>query len=195
MAGEDPRLAEGLLIREAQHPVFSMLGLRVNRGVLSVGGDELLEGTPQVVHGVEFRPLLGQQKQVNVQACGQSLGLGGGVATGLVQQQVQRAPRVARSQQSQEGLEVLLPHGGALQHDPVPGARVDGAEEHAPGILASDGDLGLLSPERPGCSQRWELAQQRLIQHEHHCSRGTLSQAANKGCFFWGRWGAFCEYT
>lgn len=49
-----------LLWREVEYPRLGIAGQGVDRLGLAVGGDEALELSPQLVHGVELRGLLGQ---------------------------------------------------------------------------------------------------------------------------------------
>ncbi len=109
----------------------------------------LLAAAPQVVHGVELRPLLGQPQQVDVQARSQLQRTSGGVAAGLVQQQEEGAPGIMRSQQSEEGLEVLLTQRGALENDTMAGERIESTEEYTLHVLPGDGHSGLLPSGSP----------------------------------------------
>lgn len=63
----------------------------------------------------------------------------------FIEQQSNLSPRIRLAQESEKGLKVLLPHIRTAQDNPMPGAGVEGAEQHAFGIATGNGHDGLLA--------------------------------------------------
>jgi hypothetical protein len=106
--------------------------------------------------------------QPNVELGSQGLTPRGEVAWRLVQQQPNPAPRIRPAQQAEEGVEVLLPHVGATQHQPMSSAEVDGPKQDAFGIAPGDRDVCRFALQGPGSAQDGEESQYRLVFTEQH---------------------------
>ena len=171
MRRQQAGLAQGLAIAQAQQPLLGLPGVLRDRLVLPVGRDLALLLTPQVIHRVQLRALLGQPHQGHIQLRRQPPAGGALLATGLVQQQPQRPAPIPPTQLPQVRLEVRLPHLPPPQRHPPARPQIDRPEQHPPVVLPGDGHDRLLSPPRPAGPQR----------REHPQDRGILRQQRRLG--------------
>src|SRR5262245_5810854 len=159
--------------------------------ILIMRGDMPLQLAQQLIHGVSLCTWLRQPDQPDVKLGREALTLGGAVAWGLVQQQHHRASRIRLAQETEEGLEMLLRHVRATQHDAMPRAEVDGTKQDAFRVLPRNRDMGLFAPQSPGTTQDGKEAQHCLILPEKDGVGWQLPETADYRSFFCARCGAF----
>src|SRR3569833_1952027 len=160
-----------------------------NAFILNIGGDVSFELSPELVHAVEFRPLLGEPDLPDVQRLGQPLTCGGGMARGLIEYQRDGAAGIRAAQQAQEVLKVLLPHARPAGCEAVASSQVEGAKEHALGVLPRDRDASLLPAQGPGSAQFGQQPEHGFVLKEPHRIGGQALQLPHNGrLFFAPRW-------
>src|SRR5512135_579317 len=86
----------------------------------------------------------------------------------LIQQESHMPTSVMAMKQPQERLEIpgsLMLSG---QEQAIARPQVHRPEDHTPGVLAANGDVPILPPQRPTGPQRWEQQQVRLVLGQEH---------------------------
>jgi hypothetical protein len=149
--------------RAAVEPGGRALSEFVDRGVGAVGGDGGLEASPDVLAGVELGGAEGEPGQLDVAVGGGLAGDAGVVGWGVVPDQQGGSRSGALGEGGHGGGDVVAPPARAERPDEVTGDDVDHAVHDAPGVAPADDDRGLLPDRRPGCAQRREFAQGRLV--------------------------------
>src|SRR3954447_22558527 len=106
---ENAGFAESFCLAEGVNPLLSKVGVFFHGAILHIGRDIRFESFPELVHAVEFGPLLGQPNQEDSQRLGQRLALGSGMTGGFIQDQPDLTSRVGLTQATEKQLEALLP--------------------------------------------------------------------------------------
>ena len=158
-------LATRLLWRQRQNPGRGMAGQGIDGRGLSVGGDQSLEFTPELIHRAQFGRLPGQPHEPDAQPGRQRQGLRGGVGARPVGEKPEPAgAAVPAPQRAQERLGIGLTGVGADQHHPARASQIDRPKQHPLGVAAFDRHDRLGALERPGCPQRRKQPQQRPVE-------------------------------
>src|SRR5205085_4396450 len=144
----------------------------------------LLAVPPQVVHRVEVRAPLGQPQQLDPQLVGGVLGVLRRMATVLVQQQRHVPAPVKVADLLQEVLEVHAALPLACQQQPAARLEVDGPEQDALGVAATDRNRGRLPTAGPAGAQGREQPQGGLVPRQLRATRRQGPQPPPDGAFF-----------
>lgn len=116
-----------------------------------------------MIHCVEFRALLGQPDQGDVEVGGPLQTLVSGMSRPFVEQHPHGALTIAAADLLQKRPKVFLARVFPAEENAMPGAWIEGSKEHPPIIATGDGNLGLLALKRPAGSQRRQKAQSGFI--------------------------------
>lgn len=125
-------------------------------GELAVGGKFSFEITPEVIHRVEFRALVGQPEQSDLEPGGELLAADGGVTGRLIEQKPDGPTTIVLAQELEKCAEVILAGMVAAQENAVAGTRVDDAKEDSLCIVPADGHLCLSALHCPARAQWWK---------------------------------------
>ncbi len=166
--GADARFTQSLRVGKRKEPSLSEICVLFECPILNIGRDLRFELLPELIHAVEFRPLLGQPNEKDVQRLGHGLARERCVTGGLIQHQPDWTAGVRLAQEPQKPLEVLLPHVRSARRYSVASPWVEGAKEHAFGVSARDWDPSLLPTQGPGSAQLRQQPKDGFVLEEPH---------------------------
>ena len=139
------RLTTRLGRREQEDPHPCCRRQHIDLRVLPIGRDDAFQLAPELIHRIEFRRLLRQPQELDVEVGRQRLRLTIGVAAGPIHEQPDRAlGAVAPPQLGEERPHVGTTSSRANEHEAMAGAHIDRAEEHALALVPMIGTTAVI---------------------------------------------------
>lgn len=185
--GQDAGFLQRLGIGEPLEVIDDGQELVEDVPILSICAHDLLAEPPQGLQGIELGAAMRQRDQFDAQLGRGLTGLARGVAGSVVEQHQDGTVGLLRPQPGQKGTEVVGAVARAAAQISRAGPQVQGAKEHALGIVPTQAHGRLLTDGSPGCPQRRKQQQVRLVLHQEQRARCDVAQAAADALFFFAR--------